>query len=101
LNAGHGSTLLVCAPAEQKCQIKSRVLHFTAGARQTLPLSKTEFLTGEVSFVARSASAELLGTEVVNEDLRILRAKAGYRRLWPEGHLIRAELGSGLIRATK
>lgn len=79
-------------PSSRALGAKADRFALTIGARQTLPLSKTEFLTGEVSFVARSASAELLGTGVVNEDLRILRARAGYRRLWPEGHLVRAEV---------
>lgn len=90
-NADYGDAVAGRAPS-RALGAKADRLALTVGVRQTLPLSKTEFLTGEVSFVARSASAELLGTEVVNEDLRILRAKAGYRRLWPEGHLVRAEL---------
>lgn len=79
-------------PSSRALDAKADRFALTFGVRQTLPLSKTEFLTGEVSFVARSASAELLGSKVINEDLRIIRAKAGYRRLWPAGHLVRAEL---------
>lgn len=63
--------------------------NLTVGARQIWSLAANSRVTGELSFTAREWRGEALGTEILDEDLRVLRARLSYSGTAPSGHSAR------------
>lgn len=72
--------------------IRGAIANAWVGARQTWPLGKAGTLTGSMEFGARSERAELLGTEVVHEELRLVRLSAIHSQGLPYGFQSRIAL---------
>lgn len=84
------------SPESKALGLRGANWNLNVGARQNWALSPSSNVGAELSFTAREWKGEALGTEVLDEDLRILRARLTYSAMSPTG--VSTRLGAILYK---
>ncbi len=71
------------SPQNLQLDAKGSNANFTIGFSRRWELAKQEKITGTIAFAARGSHGEVLGTSVIDEDLRIIRASLIYENGYP------------------